>query len=76
VAQKEWELVQTINLEEKAHPGTIIRARALLQKRGDQMALDLFNVFTNHEPVQEPDMEKARALVDYADTISGADARE
>jgi hypothetical protein len=61
VAQKEWELVQTINLEEKAHPGTIIRARALLVKRGDQGALDLFNAITN-----EPDMEKARVLVESA----------
>lgn len=77
LAQKEWGLIQTINAEEKDHPGTIFRTRRILEERKDEAALILFNVLTNHnQPPAESELEKARALVDYADTISGADARD
>lgn len=76
LAQKEWELVQTINTEERAHRGTIARARAVLENRGDKAALDLFNIITRYKATEEPDMDRARALVESADTSSGADARE
>lgn len=64
LAQQEWELVQTINLEEKVHPGIIIRTRKMLVTRGDQNALALFDAATGHE---QPNMEKARALIESAE---------
>lgn len=60
-AQAEWELLQAIALEEKAHPGTAVHVRRLLEARKDDMALAVFDWALG---IETPGMEKARALVD------------
>jgi hypothetical protein len=65
-ARAQWDLVATINAEAKVHGGVVVGARALLVKRGDSLALDLFDSVT-----LQPDLEKARALVESAGQCVG-----
>lgn len=66
VAQAEWDLVQMINAEIRVHRGVVEKTRALLVERGDRFALLLFESVLGEEDRLEPDLEKARALVEGA----------
>jgi hypothetical protein len=60
VAQAEWDLIGTIENERRVHAGAIARAREILVRRGDVLALDIFDQVIG----RQPDLEKARVLVE------------
>jgi hypothetical protein len=64
VAQAEWDLIGTIENERRVHAGAIARAREILVRRGDAMALDIFDQVVGTAERQGADLEKARVMVE------------